>query len=69
MVNNFTKLIVPPERIVKKTNLEELLAELKNKLHAYILTCKYCKEFQDNCWRILGKLEEEVEKLNETRTT
>ncbi len=66
MVNKI-KLIAPPERTVKKTNLEELLAELRNKLHAYILTCKYCKQFQDDCWRILGKLEEEVEKLNDDR--
>ena len=64
------KLIAPPERVIiteKKTNIEELLAELRNKLHGYLLVCKHCKEFQINCWKILTKLEKEAKKLNDDR--
>jgi len=59
------KIIERPVTVEKKTNLDELLAELRNKLHAYILTCKNCKQFQDDCWRILQALEKENEKKSD----
>ena len=57
---NITKLIAPPERTVKKTNLDELLAELRNQFTGCLAATKGCEDFQTECWLILIKLEKEA---------
>ena len=60
MVNNFTKLIVPPERTVQRTNLDELLTELRNQFTDCLAATKGCEDFQVDCWRLLIQLEREI---------
>ncbi len=62
------KLIAPPITIEKKTNFNELLAELRKTFTECLTSGKGCEDFQTECWLILIKLEKEAKRLNETRT-
>ena len=60
------KIIERPVTVEKKTNLDELIAELRNQFTGCLAATKGCEDFQVDCWALLIRLEKEVERLNES---
>ena len=54
------KIIERPITVEKKTNLDELLAELRKVFTSCLASGKGCEDFQDECWRLLIQLEKEA---------
>ena len=62
------KIIERPITVEKKTNIDNLLMQLRNNLTGCLAATKGCEDFQDECWVLLIKLEKEAKRLNdETR--
>ena len=59
------KIIERPIAVEKKTNLGELLAELRKNFTGCLASSKGCEDFQDECWRILIQFEKEAKKEND----
>ena len=54
------KIIERPVTVEKKSNLDELITELRNQFVACLQSGKGCEDFQVDCWRILIQLERET---------
>ena len=59
------KIIERPITVEKKTNLDELLAELRKQFAGCLQSGKGCEDFQVECWTLLIKLEKEAKNKND----